>query len=83
MTEKDFHVRYKYNFMHTRMIMLPLNNKASEWKKNWQHKKQKNKKEIELIFEMNKEGFTIPQIASVTRRSEEEIKKILDCQGGN
>ena len=50
---------------------------------NWQHKKQKDKKEIELIFEMNKEGFTIPQIASVTRRSEEKIKKILDCQGGN
>jgi hypothetical protein len=29
---------------------------------------------------MNKEGFIILQIASVTRSSEEEIKKTLDCQ---
>jgi hypothetical protein len=39
LTEKGFHVKYKYNFRH---------------------------------------ALTIPQIASVTRRSEEEIKKILD-----
>ncbi len=43
--------------------------------------KARDEKEAELIFEMNKEGFTIPQIASVTRRSEEKIKKVLDCQG--
>lgn len=42
--------------------------------------KARDEKEAELIFEMNKEGFTIPQIASVTRKSEEEVKKILDFQ---
>ena len=41
-------------------------------------KKAQEDKEIELVLEMDKEGLTIPQIARVTKRNEEEIKKILD-----
>ncbi len=33
---------------------------------------------IELILEMGKEDMTIPQIARITKKSEEEIKQILD-----
>lgn len=36
------------------------------------------KKEVELILEMDKEGFTIPQIARVTKKSEDEIMQILE-----
>ena len=38
----------------------------------------KKERDIELILGMDKEGFTIPQIARVTQKSEEEIKKIFD-----
>ena len=41
-------------------------------------KKGEEKKEIELIFEMDKEGFTVPQIARVTKKDEEYIRQILD-----
>jgi predicted transposase/invertase (TIGR01784 family) len=36
-------------------------------------------KEIEIIFEMDKEGFAIPQIARVIKKSEGEVKRILDA----
>ena len=38
----------------------------------------KDEKEVELILEMEKEGFTIVQIAKVTIKSEEFIRQILD-----
>jgi len=41
-------------------------------------KKAKEERDIELILRMDKEGFTIPQIARVTQKSEDEIKKILN-----
>jgi predicted transposase/invertase (TIGR01784 family) len=37
-------------------------------------------KEIELIFEMNKEGFSLNQISRVTKKSENEIAQILENQ---
>jgi predicted transposase/invertase (TIGR01784 family) len=37
----------------------------------------KDEKEIELILEMHKEGFAIPQIARVTKKSEEEVAQII------
>jgi predicted transposase/invertase (TIGR01784 family) len=42
--------------------------------------KGEEKKEIELILEMNKEGFTAGQIAKVTKKSEKEIAQIIDNQ---
>jgi len=41
-------------------------------------KKGEIKKEIELILEMDKEGFTITQIAKVTKKTETEIKQTID-----
>ena len=41
-------------------------------------KKAKEERDIELILRMDKEGFAVPQIARVTQKSEDEIKKILD-----
>jgi len=41
-------------------------------------KKGEIKKEIELILEMDKEGFTITQIAKVTKKTEAEIKQTID-----
>ena len=38
----------------------------------------REEKEAEIIVEMHKEGFTIPQIARVTKKSEDEVKQILD-----
>jgi predicted transposase/invertase (TIGR01784 family) len=38
----------------------------------------KEEKEAELILGMDKEGFSIPQIARVTQRSEEEVIKIIE-----
>jgi len=40
-------------------------------------KKAQEERDIELILSMDKEGFTVPQIARVTQRSEDEIKKII------
>jgi predicted transposase/invertase (TIGR01784 family) len=42
-------------------------------------KKAQEERDIELILSMDKEGFTVPQIARVTQRSEDEIKKILSA----
>ncbi len=38
----------------------------------------KGEKEVELILEMDKEGFTIVQIAKVTKKSEAFIRQVLD-----
>jgi predicted transposase YdaD len=37
----------------------------------------KDEKEIELILEMHKEGFAIPQIARITKKSAEEVAQII------
>ena len=36
------------------------------------------KKETELILEMEREGFAIAQIAKVTKKSEEEVRQIIE-----
>ncbi len=41
-------------------------------------KKGEIKKEIELILEMDKEGFTITQVTKVTKKTEAEIKQTID-----
>jgi predicted transposase/invertase (TIGR01784 family) len=41
-------------------------------------KKAKEERDIELLLRMDKEEFTVPQIARVTQKSEDEIKKILN-----
>jgi len=41
-------------------------------------KRAKEENTIEIILEMDNEGFTIPQIARVTKKSEEEVEQILD-----
>ena len=38
----------------------------------------KEEKEIELIFEMDKEGFSVSQIARVTKKTEQEVVQILE-----
>jgi predicted transposase/invertase (TIGR01784 family) len=43
-------------------------------------RKGEENKEIELIFEMNKEGFSLNQISRVTKKSENEINQILENQ---
>jgi predicted transposase/invertase (TIGR01784 family) len=43
-------------------------------------RKGEENKEIELIFEMNKEGFSLNQISRVTKKSENEIAQILENQ---
>ena len=42
--------------------------------------KGEEKSKIELIFEMDKEGLTVPQIARVTKKSEQEITQIIGSQ---
>lgn len=41
-------------------------------------KNAKEENTIEIILEIDKEGFTIPQIARVTKKTEEEVSQILD-----
>ncbi len=38
------------------------------------------KKEVELILEMNKEGFSVAQIARVTKKIEKEVSQIIENQ---
>lgn len=40
--------------------------------------KGEEKKEIELIIEMVKEGFSVSQIAKVTKKSEQEVSQIIE-----
>ena len=40
--------------------------------------KGEEKKEIELIIEMVKEGFSISQIVKVTKKSEQEVSQIIE-----
>ncbi len=40
--------------------------------------KAKEEGKIEMILEMDKEGFTIPQIAKVSKKSEKEVAQIID-----
>jgi len=42
--------------------------------------KARDEKELELILEMDKEGFTISQIARVTKKSEDEVRQVIDIQ---
>jgi predicted transposase/invertase (TIGR01784 family) len=42
--------------------------------------KGKEEKEIELILEMDKEGFSVSQIARVTKKTEQEVAQILESQ---
>jgi predicted transposase/invertase (TIGR01784 family) len=41
-------------------------------------KQGKEERDIEIILEMNNEGYTIPQIAKITKKSEVEIKEIIE-----
>ena len=41
-------------------------------------KKGEENKEIEMILEMNKEGFSVSQIARVTKKNEHEIAQIIE-----
>lgn len=41
-------------------------------------KKGEENKEIEIILEMNKEGFSISQIAKIVKKSEQEIRQIIE-----
>jgi predicted transposase/invertase (TIGR01784 family) len=38
----------------------------------------KEERDIEIILEMDKEGFTIPQIARVTKKTEKEVSQIIE-----
>jgi predicted transposase/invertase (TIGR01784 family) len=40
--------------------------------------KGKDERDIEIILEMHKEAFTFLQIAKITKKSEEEVKKIIE-----
>jgi len=42
--------------------------------------KGEERKEKEIILEMNKEGFSIPQIAKIVKKSEEEVRQIIENQ---
>jgi hypothetical protein len=40
----------------------------------------KEERDIEIILEMDKEGFSIPQIARVTKKTEKEVSHIIESQ---
>lgn len=42
----------------------------------------REEKEAEMILEMNKEGFSIQQIAKVSKKSEQEVVQIIGNQSG-
>jgi predicted transposase/invertase (TIGR01784 family) len=43
-------------------------------------KKGAENKEIEIMLEMNKEGFSVSQIAKIVKKSEQEVKQIIENQ---
>ncbi len=43
-------------------------------------KKGAENKEIEIMLEMNKEGFSVSQIAKIVKKSEQEVKQIIEGQ---
>jgi predicted transposase/invertase (TIGR01784 family) len=43
-------------------------------------KKGEENKVFEIILEMNKEGFSVPQIAKIVKKLEQEVKQIIENQ---
>jgi hypothetical protein len=43
-------------------------------------KKGAENKEIEIMLEMNKAGFSVSQIAKIVKKSEQEVNQIIENQ---
>jgi predicted transposase/invertase (TIGR01784 family) len=74
---------YDYTFMREEDERARLDKavqKAVQKAEQKGEQKGEEKKENELILEMRKQGFSIPQIAAVTKKSELDIAQILENQ---